>query len=128
MIKNDRKQLKCGLLDTISVVTSDQYIEGFLQTNNPLLLSVVTVGTIVEGSAVTITKNTITVHSSGKTVSFDARDALCDALIPAYVRQGGALNLPYVSVSEARVPHSAGAHLRTKLSETPVVSRACTLS
>ena len=110
-------------LNKLKVVPSDQYVEGFLCSESTLLLPAVVAGTIVEGSAVTVTKNTIVVYGTEKTVSLEARSALRDEIVRAFVRQAEALHLPSAKRIDAKEHPTSAGH-----SEKPTVSAACILS
>ena len=115
-------------LNKLKVVPSDQYVEGFLSSESTRLLPVVVAGAIVEGSAVTMTKNTIVVYGTEKTVSLEARSTLRDEIVQAFVRQAEALHLPSANISDAKIVSDQAKGPPARHAEEPTVSRACILS
>ena len=115
-------------LNKLKVVPSDQYVEGFLSSESTRLLPAVVAGAIVEGSAVTVTKNTIVVYGTEKKVSLEARSALRDEIVQAFARQADTLHLPSAKLLDAKVVSDQTQVPLADHSEKPTVSAACILS
>ena len=114
-------------LNTVRTVPSGQYIDGYLRTKSALLLRVVTAGTLVEGSAVTMTENTIVVYSTDKTVSFDARGGVCSELVEAFIRQAQTFDLPTGKLCEAKALRDQTKRPASSAKSATTVSSACNL-